>query len=341
MSDRIFAALVWFALASRALAQTQETQLKPVISEDRMQLSYREKVLLDGATDGMMSIHSLRYAPEGEHFLVIGCGFECNDNVGFLFKAEGSGKRRFTERWDYILQDKAEWSADGQKIFYYRINSSGAEPPAAAPVPGWIEFDVKTGRKSPAASRRLKTTATYAVFRVGGADVLKVRIAPGTKSAEVGAVPHDATGLKVTGPGKSVGRDTWVPVRYQDVAGWVNQSYLYEEAPAAEEHLIKGTVTYRERVALLPGAILKVSLVDVSRADAPAVVISTKTITPQGSVPIAFELSYNPARIEARHTYAVQALLESGGKLWMHAQQYRVLAPDSPATVEISLQAVK
>jgi putative lipoprotein len=205
-------------LAATVFSQTGATQPQVKISEDRMKVFSGEKVLLDGATDGFMSVHTVRHSPDRKYLLVIGCGYECNDNVG---------------------------------------------------------------------------------------------------------------------------RDVWVPVKYQNLAGWVNQTYLYEEAPAAEEHVIKGTVTYRERVALLPGAILKLSLVDVSRADAAAVVISSKTITPQGSVPIPFELSYDPLLLEARHTYAVQARLESGGKLWVSTQQYRVLAPDSPETVEIVVQAVK
>jgi hypothetical protein len=42
---------------------------------------------------------------------------------------------------------------------------------------------------------------------------------------------------------------------------------------AAAPAMITGTVTYRERIALPPTAVIKVQLVDVSRADAPAVVI--------------------------------------------------------------------
>ena len=200
---------------------------------------YHGKMLLDGAADGFMAIYGERHSPTRAHFLVIGCGYECNDNVGFLFKADGTGKHKFTARWDFILQEKVEWSADGQKLLYYRVNSSGAEPPANAPAPGWIEIEVKTGRKSPATQRRLKTTAAYGVFRVRSDDVLKGRAAPGTKSPEVGSLPHNASGVKVTGAGKNAGREVWVPVKYQDLTGWVNQSYLYEEIetpePAAEK----------------------------------------------------------------------------------------------------------
>lgn len=217
------------AAGSCVLAQTGADQANVKISADGTKLFAGAQLLLEAGADGFMSIHSVRFSPQRKHFLVIGCGYECNDNVGFLFDAAGAGKRKFTARWDFILQDKVEWAADGQKIFYYRINSSGADPPPQAPPSGWMQVEVKTGRKSPAVSRQLKTSASYGVFRVRSDDVLKVRAAPGVKSPEIGALPHDAKGIKVTAAGKMVGRDTWVPVRYKDLAGWVNQSYLYEE----------------------------------------------------------------------------------------------------------------
>jgi hypothetical protein len=196
-----------------------------------MKLFHGEKLLLEAAADGFMAIHQVHYSPQRAHFLVIGCGYECNDNIGFLFNSDGTGKQKFTA---LILQDKAEWSLDGQKLFYYRTNSSGEDPPAIAPVPGWIQLEVKTGRKAPAVARQLKTSACYGVFRVRSDDVLNVRAAPGTKSPAVGSLPHNAKGIKVTGPGKQAGRDMWVPIKFQSLTGWVNQSYLFEEISQAE-----------------------------------------------------------------------------------------------------------
>ena len=40
---------------------------------------------------------------------------------------------------------------------------------------------------------------------------------------------------------------------------------------------IEGTATYRERMALPKGAVFEATLEDVSRADAPAVVVATST----------------------------------------------------------------
>ena len=56
-------------------------------------------------------------------------------------------------------------------------------------------------------------------------------------------------------------------------------------------------------------------MVDISKQDVPAETIAEQTITDPGQVPIPFELWYDPAKIDSRITYAVQARIERGGKL--------------------------
>ena len=53
---------------------------------------------------------------------------------------------------------------------------------------------------------------------------------------------------------------------------------------------VSGTVTYRERWALTPGATLIVELRDVSYADGPATLIARQTISDPGQVPIKFRV---------------------------------------------------
>ncbi|MBO6774757.1 MAG: YbaY family lipoprotein [Marinibacterium sp.] len=50
------------------------------------------------------------------------------------------------------------------------------------------------------------------------------------------------------------------------------------EAALAETRQVTGSVTYRERIALPPGAVLKVSLLDVSQQDVAATVISSDSM---------------------------------------------------------------
>ncbi len=219
---------VAFCLSVAGLAAPQAA--RATINEAADQLTLGGKALLDARKDGFMSLKETRYSPTGDRFLVIACGYECTDNIGFVFNADGSGKRQLTARWDHILQSAIEWSEDGDKIYYYRINSTGADPPPNAPAEGWVAVDLKTGRKSPAASRALKIGASYAVFNVSGKDALNVRSKPNPKAEIVGAIPADGKGIKVTGAGVKVGRVRWVPIKYKEIAGWVNQNYLHEES---------------------------------------------------------------------------------------------------------------
>ena len=87
-------------------------------------------------------------------------------------------------------------------------------------------------------------------------------------------------------------------------------------APTSPLAAVTGQVTYLQRIALPPTAVVEISLSDVSRADAPAVVIASQRIEAQGrQVPFAFTLSYDPGRIDSRFTYAVSARITDAGRL--------------------------
>ncbi|HSB24795.1 MAG TPA: META domain-containing protein [Burkholderiaceae bacterium] len=77
---------------------------------------------------------------------------------------------------------------------------------------------------------------------------------------------------------------------------------------------ISGTATYRERIALPADAVFEATLEDVSRADAPAVVVaSTRVNAP--AVPIAFAIAVDPARIDRSRRYAVRGRITLNGQL--------------------------
>ena len=63
---------------------------------------------------------------------------------------------------------------------------------------------------------------------------------------------------------------------------------------------VSGTVTYRERIALTPGASLVVELRDVSLAEAAAPLIARQTIANPGQVPINFKVAYSRDDINSR-----------------------------------------
>ena len=79
---------------------------------------------------------------------------------------------------------------------------------------------------------------------------------------------------------------------------------------------VHGTATYRERLALPPEAVFEATLEDVSRADALAVVMGQARIERPGNPPFRFEITYDPARINPSHRYAVRARILVGGELF-------------------------
>ncbi|MGF1490912.1 MAG: YbaY family lipoprotein [Microcoleaceae cyanobacterium] len=113
--------------------------------------------------------------------------------------------------------------------------------------------------------------------------------------------------------------------------------------PNATVGVVSGMVTYRQRVALPPGAVVKVKLVDASIADARAVTIAEQTIQIEDQqVPIPFELTYDPEEIDPSHRYAVQAQITFEGQLrWVSTTSYPVITQDSPSTVEVVVEPVE
>ena len=89
---------------------------------------------------------------------------------------------------------------------------------------------------------------------------------------------------------------------------------------------VRGTVTYRERLALPPDAVFEATLEDVSRADALTVVMGQARIERPGNPPFRFEITYDPARINPSHRYAVRARILVGGELFFSTDRsYPVL----------------
>ena len=109
----------------------------------------------------------------------------------------------------------------------------------------------------------------------------------------------------------------------------------------ADTAAVTGTVFYLERMALPPGAVLTVQLVDVSIADAPAAVIAKETKALTTQVPVPFSIPYDPKKIIKLHSYAVQARIEVEGKLrFINTAPYPVITNGKPTTVDIRVSPV-
>ena len=79
--------------------------------------------------------------------------------------------------------------------------------------------------------------------------------------------------------------------------------------------VIRGNITYLQRIALAPNSTVTVRLVDVSLADAPSATIAEDTFDVSSrQVPIPFELRFNQNQIDSRQKYALQAEINTDGK---------------------------
>jgi len=115
-----------------------------------------------------------------------------------------------------------------------------------------------------------------------------------------------------------------------------------EAGSGPSANLVTGTVTYRERIALPPTAVVTVRLVDVSLADAPSVLVAEQVIRTEGQqVPCEFALDYDASRILPSHTYAVQVRIEDGGKLLFISDTMNpVITRSAPTRVDIVVRRI-
>ncbi|MGH9459880.1 MAG: YbaY family lipoprotein, partial [Vicinamibacteria bacterium] len=104
-----------------------------------------------------------------------------------------------------------------------------------------------------------------------------------------------------------------------------------------EEGVVRGTVSYRERVALPPDAVVEVWITDVSPLILAQSLLAETTVSSGGrQVPIPFELRYDPSRVVADHDYAVKAAIRSAGEiLFATAAGTPVITKGNPTEVEL------
>lgn len=127
--------------------------------------------------------------------------------------------------------------------------------------------------------------------------------------------------------------------------GGTGPSDAASEAPSGREPdaSVRGTVTYRERLALTPGASLVVELRDVSHIDGAAPLIARQTISDPGPVPIEFEVHYSRQDINSGNTYGINArIIEADGRLaFANDTAYDVITRGNPDRVEMLLVLVE
>lgn len=121
-----------------------------------------------------------------------------------------------------------------------------------------------------------------------------------------------------------------------------------DEAPEAtvadnkpQMESIRGTLTYEETIPLAPESMIKVELLDVSKADAPAEVVAEKVFLMPGKPPLPFILEYDASKIESGHRYSLRAnVMEQTRLMFVSDRTYPVLEGGDQPPVDILLKHV-
>ena len=113
-------------------------------------------------------------------------------------------------------------------------------------------------------------------------------------------------------------------------------------ASAPARRVVRGSVAWRERIAVPPEAELIVRVLDVSRADAPATVLAEQRQRTGGrQPPFAFELAVDAARLDPRMRCTVAARVELAGRLlFISDTAYPVLTQGAGETADLMLVRV-
>lgn len=113
--------------------------------------------------------------------------------------------------------------------------------------------------------------------------------------------------------------------------------------PVGADASVRGTITYHERIALTPDAVVTVQLRDTSLADAASVLVAEQIISSPGQVPIDFELRYVSDEIDDGNTYSISAVITEGdGRMaFTNDTAYDVIIRGNPRRVDMTLVMVE
>lgn len=113
------------------------------------------------------------------------------------------------------------------------------------------------------------------------------------------------------------------------------------ERQASVYHLISGEALYRERMLLPPGSRLEITVQDVSRADAPAVVLERQVIEAVSAPAWPFQFRIPSDKTRPWHRYSVSARITHEGRLMFITDlHYPVLAGEQDQELQLVMKRV-
>jgi putative lipoprotein len=117
-----------------------------------------------------------------------------------------------------------------------------------------------------------------------------------------------------------------------------------EELPTPRPRLtLEGTVTYLQRIALTPEAVVQIELRDAAIPEGEGPPIAKQVIQHPGQVPITFALSYLPESLRPGRRYVLSARISDRGQLQFVTEQpiAALPRPATPAALEIMVVPVQ
>lgn len=214
---------------------------------------------------------------------------------------------------------------------YVKAGASTIEPSQEQDSSGWLRSNIDKGNQANGGGEMV------VVGNVSHPDVAgdEYKIKTLTNDGIPLSVTSDANGGVWLIVGTDSGFEGLTALYYSRI------SYKFVAEQTQSVATVTGTITYRERIALTPNAVVEVKLLDVSRADAPSVTIGEQIIENPGQVPIAFEIEYDPSDIDDRFTYAIGVrITENGDLAFINDTRYPVITRDSPTHVDMVLVKV-
>jgi LysM repeat protein len=79
-------------------------------------------------------------------------------------------------------------------------------------------------------------SCSYKVTKVQSPDTLTIRSQAGKQFKKVGSISATGNGIEIIGAEKQIRNSKWVPIKYNNIYGWVNRGYLKEDCPVENEN---------------------------------------------------------------------------------------------------------
>jgi uncharacterized lipoprotein YbaY len=105
-----------------------------------------------------------------------------------------------------------------------------------------------------------------------------------------------------------------------------------QKAEKSKKSKVTGTIEFKEEARFEADTVARVTLQDVSLADAPAKKVGEQGIKALKKFPIPFEVEYDPTVIEKGHTYALQVRIETKKRLdYINDTRVEVISRGKPS----------